>query len=86
MSKFLHPLGVKAKDKITGFQGIIIGRGDYLTGCNTYGLKPQVDKEGKTRKAEWFDEGSIEVIGKGIKAENVAAPKKGGPLTEHPPG
>jgi len=85
MSKFLHPLGAKAKDKITGFEGIIIGRGDYLTGCNTYGLKPRVDKEGKMREAKWFDEGSIKIIGKGISAEEVKAPKRGGPLSENPP-
>ncbi len=86
MSEFKFTLGIKAKDKITGFEGIIIGRGDYLTGCNTYGLKPKVDKEGKTQKLEWFDEGTIEKTGKGITIASVAAPKKGGPLNESPPG
>ena len=32
-------LGDKAKDLITGFEGIIIARTQYLTNCNTYGIK-----------------------------------------------
>lgn len=57
MSKFIFELGVKAKDKITGFEGIIIGRAEHITGCNTYGLKPKKDKDGKMQDAEWVDEG-----------------------------
>jgi len=36
------PLGKKAKDKITGFVGIIIGRAQYLTGCDQYALVAEV--------------------------------------------
>lgn len=85
MSKFIFPLGAKAKDVITGFEGIIIGRSDHITGCNTYGLKPKVDKEGKTVEAEWFDETTIKVVGKGIAIKVVTAKDKGGPLSENPP-
>lgn len=85
MSKFKYPLGAKAKDILTGFEGVIIGRGDYLTGCNTYNLKPKVDKDGKVQKGEWFDEGTIKIIGKGISPESVKAKDKGGPLNETPP-
>jgi hypothetical protein len=73
MSKFKFPLGIKAKDKITGFEGIILGRGDYLTGCNTYGLKPKVDKDGKIQNMEWFDEGTIKKSGEGISTKSVKA-------------
>lgn len=86
MSDFIHPLGAKAKDKITGFEGIITGRGDYLTGCNTYGLKPtKVDKDGKVPETEWFDEGCIKITGKGITAKSVMSSKNGGPLSDSPP-
>lgn len=40
---FKHKLGLKAKDKITGFEGIITARCEYLTGCNQYCLTPQAD-------------------------------------------
>ena len=46
---FRWPLGSKAKDKITGFTGIIAARSNHITGCDTYGLCPEVDKDGKTR-------------------------------------
>ena len=84
MSKFIFKLGVKAKDKITGFESIIIGRADHITGCNTYGLKPKIDKDGKVQDSEWFDEGTIEVIAKGITEKEVKAKENGGPLSENP--
>ena len=49
-------LGQKAKDKVTGFEGIIIGRCQYLTGCDQYGLVPPA-RDGKIEPAQWFDEG-----------------------------
>ena len=84
MSKFIFDLGVKAKDKITGFEGIIIGRAEHITGCNTYGLKPKKDKDNKVFDAEWVDEGMIEVVDEGITVESVKAVDNGGPLSEHP--
>ena len=84
MSKFIFELGVKAKDKITGFEGIITGRADHITGCNTYGLKPKIDKDGKVQDCEWFDEGMITVTGKGIKPNSVQSVDDGGPLADNP--
>jgi len=86
MSKFIFELGQKAKDKITGFEGIITGRCEHITGCNTYGLKSKIDKEGKTNDAEWVDEGMIEITGKGVTEKSVKAVDNGGPLSENPPG
>lgn len=33
-------LGNEARDKITGFTGIVTSRAEYLTGCTQYGLTP----------------------------------------------
>ena len=71
-------LGQKAKDKITGFEGIIIGKCEYLTGCAQYGLTPKAKEGEKPLSTEWFDEGRIEIIGNGINAENVLSETKGG--------
>jgi hypothetical protein len=76
-------LGKKARDKITGFEGIVIGRIQYLTGCDQYGIVPPM-KDGKPSSAEWFDEGRIEVIGEGITPESVQAPQRGGPNRDAP--
>lgn len=80
-------LGKEAQDKITGFKGIITGRAEYLTGCNQYILTPKV-KKGSASPAEgaWFDEGSLEIIGKGISAKEVqTADTLGGPQRDAPP-
>lgn len=79
-------IGKEAKDKITGFKGIIIGRADYLFGCSQYGLSPKIDKEGKVGVVNWFDEGRVEIIGKGIDPKEVKADKNGGPNSDAPKG
>lgn len=71
-------LGVKGKDKITGLEGIITGRAQYLYGCDQYCINAPA-KEGKLGDSQWFDEGRIEVIGKGIQPKEVRTEKPGGP-------
>lgn len=76
-------LGKKGRDKITGFEGIITGRCQYLTGCDQYSLVPPV-RDGKIEGAQWFDEGRIEIIGEGVTAAEVQAPQRGGPNRDAP--
>lgn len=72
-------LGQMARDKITGFEGILTGHADYLYGCDQY-LITAVSKDGSSEPhSYWFDEGRIEVLGEGIKPEEVRAAKDGGP-------
>lgn len=61
---FKHNLGHTAKDKITGFVGVITARVDYLTGCNRYHLQPRELKDGKPVEGIYFDEDQIEVAKK----------------------
>lgn len=84
MGKFKHDLGVAAEDKVTGFSGIIVGRAQYLTGCNQYCVKPRVDEKGDVRKGQWFDEGELNITGEGITAKEVASPAPGGPQRDAP--
>jgi hypothetical protein len=76
-------LGNKARDKISGFEGVITGRAQYLTGCEQYVLQPPI-KNGEMQKSEWFDEGRLEVVGEGISAADVAGPAPGGPQRDAP--
>lgn len=76
-NKNMIKLGQKAKDKITGFEGIIIGKCEYLYGCNQYGITP-LAINGETKSTQWFDEGRIEIIGRGILPEEVKVEKDGG--------
>lgn len=63
MSKFKIEMGLEVKDIITNFQGIVGGRAEYLTGCNTYLVQPKSEKN-KYPESTWIDEGRLRVIGK----------------------
>lgn len=53
--------GVKARDVVTGFEGIVTGKASYLTGCDQYLLAPPVDESGSSRDGKWFDVNRLEV-------------------------
>lgn len=76
-------LGKKAKDKITGFKGIITGRAQYIYGCDQYCIVPP-SKDGEIKSGEWFDEGRIKVLGEGIAPAEVRVEKHGGPNRDSP--
>jgi hypothetical protein len=71
-------LGKEGRDKITGFKGIVTGMCQYLYGCTRYLLNPKVSKDGKINEPEWFDDGRIEIIGRGITPKSVQSKKPGG--------
>ena len=56
---FKFESGDTAKDIITGFKGIIVGRCNYLTGCNQYLLQPKSKKMDTKIESIWFDENRI---------------------------
>lgn len=61
---FRFKLGRIAKDKVTGFTGVIMGRSEYFTGCNHYALvSEKLTSEGKPMDWEWFDETRLVLIG-----------------------
>jgi hypothetical protein len=74
---FTHELGQIAKDKITGFKGILTARCEFLTGCNRYCIQPQELKDGKPIDSIYFDEAQIEIISEGISEKDVQGDKKG---------
>ncbi len=77
-------LGVEVKDVITGFQGVIMARTEYLTGCDRFGVQPQkLDKDGKERDANWYDGSRLRQVGKGVE---LTKPKKGVPAKPGGPG
>lgn len=77
-------LGKRGKDKITGFEGIITGRCQYLYGCDQYLITPKVDKNGNKPDGQWMDEGRIGIMGEGVKAEEVQVEKGGGIHSDSP--
>lgn len=69
-------LGQKAKDKITGFEGVLTGKASYLTGCNQYLVQPPL-KDGNFVEARWLDEGRLIVVGEAFTMEDVQAEENG---------
>ncbi len=62
-TKFKYPMGAVAKDRISGFKGVIIARNAHLFGCAQYGLAPQeLGSDGAPKNTEFFDESRIEII------------------------
>jgi hypothetical protein len=55
-------LGSKAKDSITGFTGIVIGRTEWLYGCTRIYLESQALQEGKCVDPVAFDEQRVEEL------------------------
>lgn len=53
-------LGSKAKDKITGFSGIVTGHARYITGCDQYLLNAKATSDGQVHSL-WVDENRLEV-------------------------
>jgi len=78
-----HPLGKQARDKITGFEGIVVARVQYLTGCDQLGLAPPA-KDGDVKPAQYFDEARVEIIGDGVAAASVRGQVNGGPNRDSP--
>lgn len=61
-------VGDYAKDTVTGFEGIVIARTEWLNGCARVVIQPNKLKEGKMVQAETVDEMQCTVIkGKGWK-------------------
>ena len=66
-------LGQIARDKITGFKGVLTGHANYLTGCDQYLLSPKCKEDGSHIDGRWFDEGRLEVFGDAFFYEDVKA-------------
>lgn len=49
-------LGITARDRITGFQGVVTGHAQYISGCAQWLLAPPAGKDGTFHESCWFDE------------------------------
>lgn len=79
-------LGDKVKDRISGLEGVVTGRIDYLYGCRQVLVNPQEVKDGKPIESSWLDEDRVEVVQAGcIPRPATAAAAAGGPMLDTPP-
>jgi hypothetical protein len=73
-------LGSKARDKITGYTGIVIATTDWLSGCRRVTIQTQEMKDGKPIDSCCFDESQVETIEEKTTVSEIADPARpGGP-------
>lgn len=78
MFEFKFALGQEVKDRITGFSGVVVGRTEYITGCNRYSIQSRkLSKEGKPSDWVSFDEDQLIDLKKNInhKVKNDGGPQ-----------
>lgn len=63
MNEYMNLLGMKAKDRVTGFSGVVTSISFDLYGCVQGWLNPPVGKDGKTPEGGWYDAKRLETIG-----------------------
>lgn len=65
-------LGSKARDTITGFEGIVVGITHWLNGTVRVGIQPQGLHDGKVIEIDWFDEPQVEAVEAEAETRSVA--------------
>lgn len=63
---FKFQLGSLVKDRLTGFEGIVVCRAQWLNNCNIYSVKPRALKDGVPQDSHSFDEPQLELIEEGV--------------------
>lgn len=58
-------LGSRVRDLITGFEGAVIGRTEWLYGCARIVVEGLELKDGKPHDPQWFDEQRVEELEQG---------------------
>lgn len=78
--EFKYKLGAKARDKVTGYTGVINAVSRWLNGCNRYVVQAPVDKDGKIPDGHTFDEENLEILEEEVIKDKPV--KTGGPTTK----
>lgn len=72
-------LGDKARDLVTGFEGICVARTQWLNGCIRCTIQPQgLDTGGKVMDTQTIDEPQLHLLQ--IAVVPVGNPDTGGPI------
>lgn len=54
-------LGDRVSDKVTGFEGVVTGVANYISGCRQCCVAPPA-KDGGFRDSQWFDDDRLTVV------------------------
>jgi hypothetical protein len=92
MASDFAQLGDRARDRITGYKGIVVGKSQHITGCDRVTLQAETGADGKMPDCYSFDITTVEVLERGAVAPIPAPPQEqpkatvrpGGPLSRPP--
>lgn len=62
VQKYFDMLGLKARDRVTGFEGTITSVCFDLYGCIQCVVSPPVNKDGKIEEGRWFDSNRLKTV------------------------
>jgi hypothetical protein len=62
MNKYLQNLGLRFRDKVTGFEGVATSVCFDLYGCVQVVLTPPIGDDGKYAESHWYDVNRLEPI------------------------
>jgi hypothetical protein len=80
-------LGDRVRDEISGFEGIVTGRAEYLYGCVQVLVNPAEVKDGSPIAGTWLDEDrTVPVVKEAFAPPASAKERAGGPVTAPPSG
>lgn len=79
--EFKFNLGDRVRDAITGFEGVVTLRSQWLNNCNTYGVQPTALKDGSPQERQPFDEPQLELVEVKVAESHRAT---GGPARSQP--
>jgi hypothetical protein len=63
MNKYFHMLGMRAEDRVTGFNGVVTSICFDLYGCIQVLVNPGMGKDSKLMESHWFDTNRIRLLG-----------------------
>ena len=69
-TNFKFNLGDIVVDEITGFQGVVTLRSQWLNCCNTYGVQPKELKDGVPQERQNFDEPQLRIVEEKVHKEH----------------
>lgn len=77
---FKFELGARVKDVVTGFEGVVMARTEFLNKCIRYGVQSSsLDKDGRVMSNEHFDEEQLVAAGEPVQLPVHKTKRTGGP-------
>lgn len=81
---FAYENGDTLEDKVSGFEGVVMVRAEYSTGCVHYGLQSQAMKDGQPTDWQWLDQSRLELVKSGVVKFVIPEGTTSGPFPSGP--